>query len=111
VIRRLPRILRLRSAELLVLATRHCQPDERFSMPELSRRSGVRVQRLLSRNRTLSHSLGTRGLQKSWVLQEHGGSPRQFSVPADVHAEIARLLTQQDADQPAAVGNNEADGE
>lgn len=94
VIRKLPKLLRLSSGKLLALAVQHYGPGQPFDMKELAQKSGLDVDTMLSKNRTFAYSCKKRGLQKGWVLQEHGGWPKKFSIPADIHAEIARILAQ-----------------
>ena len=94
VIQKLPLLLRLGSGELLRLAVLNFGPDETFDIKELAEKSGADFETILSRNRTLAHSCEKRGIQKSALLAEHGGSPRKFSVPASVHANVLRLLSE-----------------
>jgi hypothetical protein len=88
--RHLRDLLELSSGDLLRLAARHFRPGEQFDMRELSARSGVDLDTILSKNRTLSHSCVTRGISKGDLLTAHGGSPRRFSLPVPVQ----RLITQ-----------------
>ena len=94
VIRKLPRILRLASGQLLVLASQHYGPGQHFDMKDLALKTGLDVKTILSKNRTLGNSMKKRQLQKSWVLHEHGGWPKKFSIPASIHAEIIRITAQ-----------------
>ena len=94
VIQKLRKLLRLSSGELLTLAVQHYEPDEHFDMKELAQRSGESVDTLLSKNRTLANSCKKREMEKGWFLQEHSGQPKKFSVPALIHARIARIIAQ-----------------
>ncbi len=95
VLQELPKLLRLSSGELLRLAVQNFGPGVPFDLKELAQRSGKDVETIFSRNRTLAHSCEKRGIPKAAVLEEHGGSPRRFSVPVAVHAEVRRLLAEQ----------------
>jgi len=92
VIRKLPKLLRLSSGQLLALAVQHFGPGQPFDMKELAQKSGLDTDTMLSKNRTLAYSCKKRGLAKGWVLHEHGGWPKKFSIPASIHAEITRIM-------------------
>jgi hypothetical protein len=93
-VRKLRKLLRLSSGELLTLAVKHYGPDEQFDVKELAQRSGEDVDTLLSKNRTLANSCKKRGMEKGLFLQEHNGQPKKFSVPAAIHARIASINAQ-----------------
>ena len=93
-VRELRKVLRLGSGQLLALAVQHYGPDVQFDMKELAQRSGQDVDTLLSKNRTLANSFKKRGQEKGWVLQEHGGWPKRFSIPASIHERITRIMGQ-----------------
>ena len=91
VIRKLPKLLRLSSGKLLLLSVLHYSPDQHFDMKELAQKAGLNVSTTLAMNRTLAYSCTKRGLEKVWLLHEHGGAPKKFSIPALIHTEITRL--------------------
>lgn len=101
-LRKLPKLVRLASGKLIVLAVRHFGPDIAFSMKDLADKSEVDLDTILSKNRTLSYSCEKRGVHKSSILVEHGGAPKRFSVPAAVHAEVTRLWNRSPEGEPAA---------
>ena len=90
----LEKVLGLACGELLTLAAAHVPPEEEFTMPQLADASGVGVDTLLSKNRTLGHSCRVRGLRKRDYLTGHGGAPRRFSLPQWVHAAVTRRAEQ-----------------
>jgi hypothetical protein len=90
--RHLREVLGLSSGDLLRIAAQYFKPEEQFDMPELSDRSGVDLDTILAKNRTLSLSCKTRGISKGELLTEHGGSPRRFSIPGSVHGLITQIV-------------------
>ena len=88
--RGLNQLLGLACGEFLSLAAAHFEPEAEFTVPALAEASGVPVETLLSKNRTLGHSCRTRGLRKRDYLTAHGGAPRRFSLPQWVHAAVGQ---------------------
>ena len=88
--RGLNQLLSLGCGEFLTLAAAHFEPEAEFTVPALAEASGVPVETLLSKNRTLGHSCRTRGLKKRDYLTGHGGAPRRFSLPQWVHEVVTK---------------------
>ncbi|MFH5804798.1 hypothetical protein [Alienimonas sp. DA493] len=88
--RGLNQLLSLGCGEFLVLAAAHFEPEAEFTVPALAEASGVPVETLLSKNRTLGHSCRVRGLKKRDYLTGHGGTPRRFSLPQWVHDVLSK---------------------
>ena len=95
----LEKVLGLACGEFLTRAAAHFPPEEEFTVPALAEASGVAVETLLSKNRTLGHSCRVRGLRKRDYLTAHGGAPRRFSLPQWVHAAVTRRANQQTDEQ------------
>ena len=96
----LEKVLALACGEFLSLAAAHVPPEEEFTVPDLAEKSGVAVETLLSKNRTLGHSCRVRGLRKRDYVTGHGGAPRRFSLPQWVHAAVTKRAERQ-ADEQA----------
>ena len=97
--RGLNQLLSLGCGEFLVLAASHFEPEAEFTVPALAEASGVPVETLLSKNRTLGHSCRVRGLKKRDYLTGHGGAPRRFSLPQWVHDVLSKQAKEQASEQ------------
>ncbi|NNJ27867.1 hypothetical protein [Alienimonas chondri] len=94
--RGLNQLLSLACGEFLTLAAQQFEPEAEFTVPALSEASGVPVETLLSKIRTLGHSCRSRGLKRKDYLTGHGGAPRRFSLPQWVH-EVANKQADEQA--------------
>ncbi|QDT15259.1 hypothetical protein [Alienimonas californiensis] len=104
--RGLNQLLSLGCGEFLALAAAHFEPEAEFTVPGLAEASGVPVETLLSKNRTLGHSCRVRGLKKRDYLAAHGGAPRRFSLPQWVHDVVGKQAAAQ-AEEQAGDGSSE----
>ena len=95
----LNQLLGLACGEFLTLAAAHFEPEAEFTVPALAEASGVPVETLLSKNRTLGHSCRVRGLKKRDYLTAHGGAPRRFSLPQWVAEAVAKQAGKTNAEQ------------
>ena len=98
----LDKVLGLACGEFLTLAAAHVPPEEEFTVPDLAEKTGVAVETLLSKNRTLGHSCRVRGLRKRDYLTAHGGAPRRFSLPQWVHGAVSKRAERQAIEQADA---------
>lgn len=107
----LEQILPSKSGELLKSAVQGFAADEKFSIPELAEKFELPVEKVLSWNRTLSHSCETRKFHKSDLLKEHEGNPKKFSIPPEVYALILSVSAKQYHEVMAREEEDDADEE